>query len=109
MIQAMEIAEGLPIKQHPHHVNLFLRTEVKDFLCHGFASQSLWSLLHCQTKQDSFTLSRIENCIDRVGSSPYVTQTDLLKGYCQVPVTPCPFVISAFVATAKYHNGTWYI
>lgn len=49
------------------------------------------------TKADSFPLPRIEDCVDRVGSSRYVTKLDLLKGYWQVPLTPRASEISAFV------------
>ena len=48
------------------------------------------------TKTDSFSLPRIEDCIDRVGKAKYVTTLDLLKGYWQVPLTEeqnsCPLL-----------------
>lgn len=39
------------------------------------------------TKPDSFLLPRIEDCVDRVGASCFVSTFDLLKGYYQVPLT----------------------
>jgi len=33
------------------------------------------------TKDDSYPLQQIEDCIDRVWNSKYVTKFDLLKGY----------------------------
>ena len=33
------------------------------------------------TKADSYSVPRIEDCIDKVGSSQYVSKFDLLKGY----------------------------
>ena len=39
------------------------------------------------TKDDSFPCSRIEDCIDQVGHSKYVSEFNLLKGYLQVPLT----------------------
>ena len=39
------------------------------------------------TKSDCFTLPGIEDCIDRIGSSQFVSKFDLLKGYWQVPLS----------------------
>ena len=39
------------------------------------------------TKTDSFPIPRIDDCIDKVGNSKYVTKFDLLKGFWQVPLT----------------------
>ena len=39
----------------------------------------------------------MEDCIDRIGSSKYVTKFDLLKGFWQVPLTCKAKEISAFV------------
>jgi len=33
------------------------------------------------TKSNCFPLPRIEDCIDRIGSSQFVSKFDLLKGY----------------------------
>ena len=49
------------------------------------------------TKSDSFPIPRVEDCIDRIGSSKYVTKFDLLKGFWQVPLTDRAKEISAFV------------
>ena len=49
------------------------------------------------TKPDSYPLPRIEDCIDRVENSKYVSKFDLLKGYWQVPLTEKAKEISAFV------------
>ncbi len=38
------------------------------------------------TKADLYPLSRMEDCIDQVGSAKYVSKFDLLKGYWQVPL-----------------------
>ena len=37
------------------------------------------------TKTDSFPVPRIDDCIDKVGNSKFVTKFDLLKGFWQVP------------------------
>ena len=39
----------------------------------------------------------LRDCIDRIGSSKYVTKADLLKGYWQVPLTDRTKQLSAFV------------
>ena len=49
------------------------------------------------TMTDSFPLPRIEDCINRIGNSKYVTKMDLLKGYWQVPLTDRAKQLSAFV------------
>ena len=40
------------------------------------------------TKADSYPIPWVEDCIDKVGSSQFVSKFDLLKGYWQVPLTP---------------------
>ena len=48
------------------------------------------------TKTDSFPILRIDDCIDKVGNSKYVTKFDLLKGFWQVPLTDRAKEVSAF-------------
>ena len=48
------------------------------------------------TKTDSFPVPRIDDCIDKVGNSKYVTKFDLLKGFWQVPLTDRAKEVSAF-------------
>ena len=40
--------------------------------------------LNSGTKTDSFPIPRIDDCIDKVGNSKYVTKFDLLKGLWQM-------------------------
>ena len=56
------------------------------------------------TKPDSFPLPRIEDCVDRVGATKYVTKCDLLKGYYQIPLTPRAQEISAFVTPSGLYS-----
>ena len=49
------------------------------------------------TKTDSFPLPRIDDLIDRIGHSKFITKFDLLKGFYQVPLTDRAKEISAFV------------
>lgn len=49
------------------------------------------------TRADSFPMPRIEDCIDAIGNSRYISKCDLLRGYWGVPLTPKAREISAFV------------
>ena len=48
-------------------------------------------------KTDSFSIPRVEDCIDRIGHAQYMSKLGLLKGNWQVPHTPRAKEISAFV------------
>ena len=48
------------------------------------------------TKTDYFPITRIDDCIDKVGNSKYVTKFDLIKGFWQVPQTDTAKEASAF-------------
>ena len=96
-----------------------MKREVEYLLCNGLAKPSCspWSspcllvpksdgtLRFCTdfrkvnavTVPDSYPLPRMEDCIDSLGSATHVSKLDLLKGYWQVPLTPCASEISAFV------------
>ena len=102
-----------PIKQHPYRMNplkqKYLQDEVKYLLENDLIepSQSYYSSpcilvpksngtyrmwtdyrkVNSVTKTDSFSIPRIDDCIDKVGNSKYVTKFDLLKGFWQVPLT----------------------
>ena len=46
---------------------------------------------------DPFPLPRIEDLIDRVGKTTYLTKLDTTRGYWQVPLDDPSVLISAFV------------
>jgi len=48
------------------------------------------------TVPDPFTLTRIEDLIDRVGKAKYLTKLDMTRGYRQVPLDDPSVPISAF-------------
>ena len=61
-----------------------------------FCAQARWKLslyapimdkVNHITKTDTFPIPRIDDCIDNVGKSKFVTNFDLLKGFWQVPLT----------------------
>jgi len=58
------------------------------------------------TKGDSYPLPRIEDCIDAVGNSKFVSKIDLLKGYYAVPLTKRAREISAFVTPRGLYQYT---
>ena len=116
------VEDSKPIKQHPYRMNPLkqkqLQDEVKYFLENDFIepSQSNYSSpcilvpksngtyrmctdyrkVNSVTKTDSFPIPRIDNCVDKVGNSKYVTKFDLLKGFWQVPLTDRAKEVSAF-------------
>jgi len=58
------------------------------------------------TKSDSFPLPRVEDCIDSIGRSHFITKFDLLKGYWQVPLTERAREISAFATPDGLYHYT---
>ncbi|KAL1250723.1 hypothetical protein QQF64_018519 [Cirrhinus molitorella] len=128
----IKIVNSSPIKQHPYRVNPQkreeMRKEVGYLLTHGLAVPSLsaWSSpcllvpkpdgsfrfctdyrkVNSVTKPDSFPLPRMEDCVDRVGASSFVTKLDLLEGYWQVPLTQRASDISAFVTPDNFLQYT---
>ena len=116
------VEDSKPIKQHPYRMNPLkqkhLQDEVKYLLEIDFIepSQSNYSSpcilvpksngtyrmctdyreVNSVTKTDSFPIPRIDDCIDKVGNSKYVTKFDLLKGFWQVPLTDRAKEVSAF-------------
>lgn len=56
------------------------------------------------TKTDSYPISRIEDCIDKIGYAKYVSKFDLLKKYWQVPLTKRPKEIYAIVTTYGFYR-----
>jgi len=119
----VDVMGAKPIKQHPYRTNpvklQFLRKEVEYMLAHDIIepSESAWSSpcllvpkgdgtyrfctdfhkVNSVTKSDSYPIPRVEDCIDYIGCSKYVTKFDLLKGYWQVPLSNRAKEISAFV------------
>ena len=119
----VDTGNALPIKQHPYRVNpvklMHMRNEVDYMLQNGIIepSKSQWSSpcvlmpkpdgtyhfctdfrkVNSITKTDSYPIPRIDDRIDRIGHSKYLSKFDLLKGYWQVPLTEKAKEVSAFV------------
>ena len=121
-VHDVDVGDASPIKQHPYRLNpsklAKVREEVQFMLDNDIIepSQSSWSSpivmvpkpdgsqrfcidyrkVNAVSKTDSFPIPRLEDCIDRVGNSAFVSKIDLLKGYWQVPMTDRAKEISAF-------------
>ena len=119
----VDVRGTTPFKQHPYctePVKLeFLRKEIEYMLAHDIIepSQSEWILpclfvpkgdgtycfctdyrkVNSVTKSDSYPIPRVEDCIDCIGCSNYVTRFNLLKGFWQVPLSNRAKEISTFV------------
>ena len=57
------------------------------------------------TVPDPFPLPRIEDLLDRIGKSRYLTKLDMTRGYWQVPLDDVSVPISAFVT--PYGHFQW--
>ncbi|XP_070410598.1 uncharacterized protein [Nothobranchius furzeri] len=128
----VEVSEAKPIRQHPYRASpekrLIMKEETEYLLKNGFAipSRSPWSSpclverkpdgtarfitdyrkLNAVTISDSYPLPRIDDCVDSVGPSKFVTKLDLLKGYWQVPLTEEASLMSAFVTPDAFLQYT---
>ena len=121
----IELIEDTPVKQHPYRMNTAKQkaaeTEIQYMLDNNIIERaySEWSSpcllvpkpdnsyrfvtdfrkLNKQTKTDSYPLPRLDDCIDQIGHSKFVSKVDLLKGYWQVPLTPRAKLLSTFTTS----------
>lgn len=58
------------------------------------------------TKPDLFPLPRMDDCVDHAGPAKYISKLDLLKGYKQVPLSPCVSEVSALVTPDHFLQYT---
>ena len=56
------------------------------------------------SKTDTFPITRIDDYIDKIGNSKYITKFDILKGFWQIPLTERAKEISAFVTPDGYYH-----
>ena len=126
----VDVGDSAPIKQHPYRVSPtkkeLLDKEVQYMLKNDIIeeSQSNWSSpcilvpkhdggfrfctdfrkVNDKTKSDSFPIPRIADCIDQIGNAKLVSTFDMLKGYCQVPLTQRAREVSAFVTPSGLYQ-----
>ena len=53
------------------------------------------------TKNDSYPIPRIDDCIDHIGAASFVSKFDMVKGYWQVPLTERAKEVSTLVVPGK--------
>ena len=126
----MNVEDSQPVKQHSYRMNptkqKYLREEIQYLLDNDFIepSQSEWSSpcilvpkpdgtyqmctdyrkVNNLSKTDTFPIPRMDDCIDKIENSKYITKFDLLKGFWQIPLTERAKEISAFVTPdGLYH------
>ena len=120
----IELLPGVrPIRQNYYRLNPekrgVMKNEVEYLLKHKLAihSKSPWASpcllvpkpngkvrlctdyrkLNSVTVKDSFPLPRIDDILDAIGSSKFLTQIDMLKGYYQIPLSESAKQMSAFI------------
>ena len=119
----VDVGNAQPIKQHSYRLSpekqIYLQKEVQYLLENGVIepSKRTWSSpcilelkadgsyrlctdyrkVNTVTKTDTYSIPRIDDCIDKIGNVRYVSKLDLLKGFWQVPLTERAKEISAFV------------
>ena len=56
------------------------------------------------SKIDTFPIQRMDDCIDKIGNSKYITKFDFLKGFCLIPLIEIAKEISECVTPdGLYH------
>ena len=115
--------DAKPITQHPYRstpVNQQILTEEIQYLLENYfiePSKCEWSspcilvpkpdgsfrmckdyrkVNNC-TKTDTFPIPRIDDCLDKIGQSKFVSKSDSLKEFWQIPLTEKAKEMSAFV------------
>jgi transposase InsO family protein len=127
----LDVGTADPVKQQPYRLNPLklkvLEKEIQYMLDNDLiepSSSSSWSSpcilvpkegggmrlctdfrrVNTLTKSDCFPLPHIDDCVQRVGDSKFVTKVDLLKGYWQVPLTERAKEISAFITPSGLYQ-----
>ena len=111
----VDVGDAHPIKQHPYRLNPVkleaMKKEVEYMLTHDIIEPSRsyrfctdFRKINAITKSDSYPIPRVEDCIDKIGDSKYVSKFDLLKGYWQVPLTGRARKISEFVTPTGFYQ-----
>ena len=63
----------------------------------SFRFSTVFHKLNAVAKSGSFPITRINDCIDKIGHAKFVSKLDLLKGFWQIPLTEWGKKLSAFV------------
>ena len=118
----VDVGDAAPIKQHPYRlgpekqeamrkeVEYMLKNDIIEPCVSDWSSPCLlipksdgsWRFctdyrkVNKVTRTDSYPMPRVDDCIDQIGNTRFVSKLDLLKGYWQVPLTERAKNISAF-------------
>ena len=129
-IHDVDVGDSKPIKQHPYRMSpektLLAEKEVEYMLENDIiqSSNSNWSspcilvlkpdgsVRFCTdyrkvnnvTKTDAYPIPRIDDCIDKIAKSNFLTKIDLVKGYWCVPLSDRAREISAFVTPSGLYE-----
>lgn len=78
----------------------------KNVLIRGIGLQGCtdYCKLNKITSPDAFPLPRMEDYIDQVGTSKFVSKLDLLKEYWQVPLTKCAQEVTTFTTPSGLYS-----
>lgn len=122
VVHDIDVGNHSPIKQNYYRCSpdklRTLKTEVQTMLDLGVirTSRSEWSSplilvkkpngtwrpcvdyrkVNAITRGESYPLPRLDDLVDQVGNSAYITTLDLAKGYWQIELTPRAQAVSAF-------------
>ena len=126
----VDVGESKPIKQYPCRLNpvkmKHFHRELQYMLENDIVepSKSPWSSpsilvpkpdgsyrfctdyrkVNSLTKSDSHPIPRIDDCIDKIGQSKFITKIYLLKGYWQIPLSDNAKEICAFVTSGGLYQ-----
>lgn len=126
----IDVGDATPVKQAPYRVSphraTLIQEELDYMLSHGLIepAYSEWSSpvtlvpkadgshrfcidyrkVNALTRADSYPLPRVDDCIDCVGSSRFISKFDLVKGYWQVPLSDRAQEISCFTALGRTYK-----
>jgi hypothetical protein len=123
VVHDIKLTDSKPVKQQPYRMHPTkletLEKEVKEMLDLGLVERSYsdysspvvmipkpdgtqrvcidYRKLNAVTTPDSFPIPRVDDLIDRVSNSVYLTKLDLRKGYYQCPLSESAKPLTAFV------------
>lgn len=126
----IEVDSTPPVKQRAYRVNPNRAKQIEEELAYMLEHkmiepcQSEWSspitiveksgrsirlcidfrVLNKASKNDSYPLPRVDECVDNVGNAKYITKLDLLKGFWQVPLSKRAQDLCCFVTLGKSYK-----
>ena len=129
-VHDIDVGEAKPIKSPPYRVHPSLKKQVQEELEKMLAQDIIepavsewcspvtlvrkadntirfcvdYRKVNAVTRKDAFPLPRIEDCIEAIGNSKYVSKIDCLKGFWQIPLTPRARDVSCFATLGRTYT-----